>query len=443
MPTDFIRSFLDYAAVDEAPYDFHVMAAYAALGAAAGRRFWFQDGKRAIYPNPYILLVGDAGCGKSEAMSNCKEILNELGSIQQAYSAESVEGLLRVIGGQPKAKPPIHSKCKVKRLGPGGKEVEVHEMTILANEFINFIHIKPENWISTLNDIYEGGDYGYRTKNAGEDWLTNPYITLFGAIPTDVQKKLQGLDIINTGFARRCLLVYGDRQHDKPVAERLYTDKEKAAYAAALQRLKEIQCQGGELTFTPDARTFYIDWYEDHSININERSTPATRGYCRVKSSHVKKLAILNSLARRDDLLITEEELLLALGTLAKMEKNFPFIFGGVGRNELASVSIKVLEYIKGLTFPVGWKKLCSQFFSQMTAGKGFGELTECLTHLVNVGEIVSFNIRDPKLQISEQCWATPAVQTEFLRVHAPHLLPPSDATPPLSSRDTAVEENQ
>jgi hypothetical protein len=64
-------------------------------------------------------------------------------------------------------------------------------MTIIANEFVNFISVDDKGWINALNDIYDEDIYKYRTKNMGEDILVGPYTVLLGALTNEVATDMQ------------------------------------------------------------------------------------------------------------------------------------------------------------------------------------------------------------------------------------------------------------
>ena len=152
---------------------------------------WLPFGDEAIFPNLYVLLVGEAGNGKTVALRKAKRILTEINDTALSRSVETPEGLWRYMNGEPKADPPIESPvCFIARW-PDGQLRECHPMTIIANEFVNFISKDPEGWMHSLNDIYDEDKYEYRTKNKGEDNLTGPYIVILGALTTEVSFDLQ------------------------------------------------------------------------------------------------------------------------------------------------------------------------------------------------------------------------------------------------------------
>lgn len=425
----YLRDYLFFTSENEAPDMFHVWCGYGALSAAVGRRVWLVRGDKVVYPNIYVLLVGSAGCGKTEALGHARKLLARLENVPTSMSIETPEGICRFMGGNPKADPPIESPCSLHLPWPDGHVRVTHNMTICANEFIDFISKNPEGWTSMLNNIYDEDKYDYRTKNQGEDVLIGPYVVLLGAIPTDVQKKLQQTDIINTGFGRRTFMQYGERKYSTPFADQKFTDVHRAAQQRCLDRLRHIQSFRGPLTRTPEAGEWWKAWYDEHSKTLLQRATPATQGWLSSKPNQVVKLAILTSLSERDDLTLRPEDYQLGLEYINQMELGFPMIFGGVGRNELGPLAMKLLETMTNSPAPLTIKQMTTRFFAYFTAGKGSAELHECLNYLVNTGRIASATVHVRGTPMSETYYSIPEVIAKLIADAGPSA-PPSGATP-------------
>lgn len=408
----YISDYLHYADCDEAPSMFHLWSAYSTISAAIGRRVWLPRPPSVIYANLYVLFVGDAGCGKSQAMYKAKRVLAQSGDIRISHSVETPEGILRYLCGDPTAKPPIISECLEPMTWPDGVIRSTHSLLIMANEFIDFIRTNPEGWTGFLNNVYDEDNYTYRTKNQGTDVLPGPYICLLGAIPTDVSRELQEVNIINTGFARRTIMQYGRRRFEDPKPRPSMSESQRAAEQRCVERLRAIRKFKGELKESPEAFEYYNEWYVNHSRGLLKRSTPATLGWLSSKPTQVIKLAILTCLSESDDLVITPVHYEISLAYLAEMEQTIMMIFGGVGRNELASIAIKVLEHLQNIGEPVAKTALATRFHSSLAAGKGAQELDEILAHLKLTEQIVEewVKVTSPAGEIQAALYATPKI---------------------------------
>ena len=418
----YLTDYLSYATDNEAPEMFHVWSAYSALSAAVGRRVWFIQGPIVFYPNIYVLLVGDAGSCKSTAMRYAQDLLSNLGGknpgefIHMSCSVETPEAFCKFIGGDTEKDPPTVSKCLKMMQWPNGKLEATHAYHIQANEFLNFISKNDVGWTVTLNDIYDQDRYSYKTKNMGTDIVVGPYITLLGAIPTESSKQLQRVDVISTGFARRTFLQHGERRFDNPKPRIHYGPEQEALRNKCLAHLVEVQKLSGPMKETPEAAAFYDAWYIEHNRTLAKRATPQTKGWLSSKATQVIKLAVLNSLAHRLTREIIVQDYQLGLAYLDELEKGFPFVFGGVGRNDLAPLAMKLLEHLTLVNEPVSFGALKRKFFSAFSPGKGFNELTECMTHLVDSSQVIARSVTTKVPPIIEEIvYATPVAWNAFV----------------------------
>ena len=444
----FLRDYLTYSTGNEAPEMFHVWAGYAALSATISRRVWIVDGDQAIFPNLYCMLVGDAGCGKSTALKRTKRMLAELGDVPISRNVETPEGLWRFMAGDPSTNPPTPSPVAFPVVWPDSQIRECHPMTIIANEFVNFISKDQEGWTVALNDIYDDDKYEYRTKNKGEDLLIGPYIVILGALTTDISRELQKARIIGTGFARRCIFQYGERKFFDPHPRQSFTPTEQAAKTSAFEHLKRVQRIAGEMILGEPTWEWWEDWYRNHTVNIPKMSTPQTKGWFTSKPNQVLRLAILTSLSEGLDKVVTIPHLEIALAYLAEMEKDLYQIFGGFGRNELAGVAVMIHEYVSLCTQPITQRQLKLNFFSMCKPPNDF---EMCLQYLVDAGKVVTKVVTLGNL--IDTIIATPPVMKEFgdnhvilgqLLVKGPSVAPQVvlDVTGPLSRLDVTTTDS-
>jgi hypothetical protein len=289
--------------------------------------------------------------------------------------------------------------------------VETHEMCFMANEFVDLIRIAPEAWTVFMNNIFDCQTYDYGTKNSGEDILTNPYITLIAGLTTGQAHKLHKIDILNSGFARRALLQYGERMFESPVPVPCFGPDQAIAKESCLSRLRRIRDLSGEVRLDADAHIWWDTWYREHNLTLRNRATHATKGYLGSKSMQLQKLAMLTSLGTRDDLIISPTEFELAASYLTEMEKSFSFIFGAMGRNENAQVAMTILEHVRQSPVPVSFTKLFSAYYNQFTSGRSGPELIEVMSYLTSLGELRTQMFGQPLTAH----WATPEVMEKFL----------------------------
>lgn len=409
---------------------FHVWGAYVALSAAISRKVWLPFGARAMFPNIYVLLVGDAGNGKSLGMWFCKNLIARVTGGETANqncipisgSIETAPGLWRFMAGQPNATPPVPSHVSFAAKWPDGKLRDVHPMTIIANEFIDFISIDDKGWINALNNIFDEPVYHYRTKNQGEDVLTGPYIVMFGGLTTQVSTNMQKEQIISTGLARRTIFQFGERDFENPKSILTETPEQREAFERCLAhcRLLNSHKVAGAFTWTDEVKGWWDNWYRAHNKDIPNKA-PNVKSWFTSKPDQVLKLGMLTSLSEGTDLILKTEHLELGLYYLGVLEETLHKIFGGVGRNELAGVAMQMHDFVSALRSPLPMGKLRSQYFHLCKPPHDFDQ---CVLHLCESGALQRMTGVLQKSQTLFDVIATPKCLAAFCEEHSLPLPP-------------------
>lgn len=416
----FLRPYLTYATANEAPYMFHVWGAYMCLAAIVGRKLWFESDDGFLYPHLYVLYVGKAGNGKGEAMRKVKEIIRPFvdnGELHFSGNVETPEGFIRYICGNPKGNPPIESPVKRVTMSPTGFMTETTPITIFASEFVNFIAMNAEGWINLLNDIWDADlQYHYRTKGQGEDIVAGPSVNLFGALTTSSAADLRKQHIIGTGLGRRTLFQHGERQWDKPVPRRRITPERLQAKTEAIAALRQVSKMVGLMKNSDAANEWWDEWYIKNLAETPAKDLTVQSWYAS-KSDIMIKLAMLTA-ASEGRMVIEIVDYMVVLEYLAVLEKDLPLIFGGVGRNELAEVSIVIYEYVAALKEPIGFRSLKARFFSICKPPSDF---ENCIQYLKDSGQLKSgiMTVKSGMNFSQEEVFATPAVLAEFSQLLA------------------------
>ena len=287
-----LSDYLDYTAGTEVPDMFNVWGGYFLVSTCVSRRVWFRLGNLTIFPNIYVMLVGDAGNGKTVAIKSIKTVLHGAEFTAISNSVETPEGLLRHMNGQPDKDPPIPSPVAFETLWPDGMVAPVYPTAVIANEFVNFINKAQDNWIAFLNDVYDEDNYTYRTKTMGKDNLIGPYITLFGALTTEVSFDLQNAKIISSGFARRTIFQYGARNFEVPHAIPETNPENIAILKSIIKQVQALSRCKGEFRWSNDAKATYKEWYDlDMPKNPGDASTPSLVDHVQTDPTHKTQYA--------------------------------------------------------------------------------------------------------------------------------------------------------
>lgn len=115
------------------------------------------------------------------------------------------------------------------------------------------------------------------------------------------------------------------------------------AIARCQIRLIDIaQMKGGVFEMSQGAKEWYYNWY----LENDKIDGGLLQSYYGNKRMHLLKLAMLHSLAEKDELLITEEDLQATNDYLAMIEKKMEVVFRSSGKNEEYPLRIDILNLI-------------------------------------------------------------------------------------------------
>lgn len=369
---------------------FNVWSGYSCLSASIMRKCWLPWGGHAIYPNIYVMLVGDAGNGKTWAMDKARRLMVLVPDLTEQISAsvETPQAWIKAMVGAPDEKPPRPAFGKFPAKWYDGVVRDSHCAIIMANEFINYISLMPPEWINVLNDIYDRDYYPYRTLNQGTINVTGPYVTMLAALTTEISNDLQKTKIISTGLARRTLFQYGERRWNNPCPEPTFTDEQMAAKLRCIEYLKGLKSVAGEFSWGVGTKEWWREWYVPHLAAVPQKS-PTTKSWYASKNVQLLKLTMLTALSEGGPLEITVPHFEVALEQLSNLELDLDKIFGGVGRNELGSVAQKMCEFVHALPVPVSMRQMRQNFFTSCRPPHDFDF---CINHLIDSGQCIRYN---------------------------------------------------
>ena len=128
----------------------------------------------------------------------------------------------------------------------------------------------------------------------------------------------------------------------------------------------------GPFTFDEEGADSYVAWYEEQDKRMAAGDLPVAderfAGYCERRSTHIRKLCMVLSASRGDDLIIRRVDFDRALGILRSAELKMYKTFGGLGTAQYGQVTEKVLNHIKSMTC-VTRSSLMTKFRRDMDGG--------------------------------------------------------------------------
>ena len=343
---NWLAAYLEYGSESESPDAYHVWTALSAIASVTRRRTWLDQGIFLLYNNMYIALVGPpARTAKTTAIRLGRELVQEVPGIIMGPDSVSREQLIRAM-----------ATCTVDNQSC---------MTIHSSEFSSILDISGIQMIQFLTDIYDcdyknTAGWRYETKHAGHDKIMNPFLNMLVGTTPDYIADSMPANITGLGFSSRTIFVYEDRERQ----QNPFPDPPPQHLVDALvQDLQHISGLGGSFEWDdPDPTKFnrkdrstwgsghlaYSEFY-DH-LYSNPPTDHRLQGYHWRKKVHCLKVAMLLSLAERDELILDAQVINTAIKFLDALEASMARTFSAVGKFSLASD----LERIGGQIWDAG-----------------------------------------------------------------------------------------
>lgn len=366
--TEFLNDYMSMVEDTESPRIYHVWAAVSAMAASLGRRCKFKLGPFDIFPNHYILLVGNPAVRKSSASSIMKKNLTKATGVRFAPpdTAGQRQGLVSAMKGQEDQNPEFVGAVDLATadkslltLGdiervtnvleeddPGyesfkAHKLDKHHIMVVANEFSRFIGQNNLGMLDFLTTMWDGDDYEYQTKE-NLVRLQNPLVNIFGATTPTMLANSMPPSAGGQGFLSRIILVYGARKYRSIPRP---TEPDPVLTAKVRESISRVYMElSGTFDETPEARAYSESLY-DKPLNI----TDSRFGYYQERRyTHLIKLAMCLC-ASRGDMCITKSDYEEAHRILQATERGMPDALGEFGLNPLATLKQTMLDTLKGI----------------------------------------------------------------------------------------------
>ncbi|MCI0561827.1 MAG: DUF3987 domain-containing protein [Nitrososphaera sp.] len=321
--SNWIQGYREYSSESEAPDSFHFWIALSTLASVLRRNVRLDMGIFPLYPNLYITLVSPAGkVGKSINVRLGRELLQRIEGIYIGPDSCTREELIQSM---------VNSELATQSA-----------VTVHSSEMSSIIDPSGIKMIQFLTDIYDCPNiWRYDTKASGRFTVNFPCLNMLACTtPTWISTGFPEA-ATQQGFTARTVFVYEEETRksnpwpkapNQELIEKLVSDLN---YISTLQ---------GEFQVTPAAVSLYNRKYDEW--RLGSPKDYRVEGYYHRKRIHVLKIAMIISVADRDNLIISERDLQLALGILEVTEANMVKTFSAVGKYEHADALERILGMV-------------------------------------------------------------------------------------------------
>lgn len=265
-------------------------------------------------PHLYVMLVGPAGYRKTTAMEKFGiPLLEKVAPIlTQGPTFVTKEALLTQI---------INS--------------EDSSIYLTITEFGDIMQKNGPEMYDFFTSMFDGKKkVESRTQSRGIEFAEKPCINMLAATTPQWISSNMPVAAIGGGFASRVIFVYADVLSRKQMYYRnLDFDALNALEDDLIHDLSHIANNlEGDFTLTEEAFDFMEDWYQN--THPDKAPSPKLEGYWQRKPTHIHKVAMLHSVATKDELQLTLKDFQFAIAAVESTEPSLVKVFSGVGQNE-------------------------------------------------------------------------------------------------------------
>lgn len=353
---DLFSLYFQYVKDTESPYIFHRWSLIGGLGAWLGRSCWLPFGANRIFPNQYIMLIGNPGSRKTTAIKGVKKILSNAG--YSFFSAEKTSKEKFLVDLQGDEKEELNGTI-VNLFGDGSPMGDEKQCFIVADEFNEFVGSGNIEFLSLLGALWDWDDteipYKSRTKTSKSVGIYQPTISILAGNTHAGFAQAFPLDMLGQGFMSRLVLIYSEPTGKKITIPPTPDPSLLANMVGELQEIREVV--KGPMTLSGHALSaldsIYKTWHELEDFRFKHYSTR--------RLTHLLKVCIiLTAVAKRNEILV--EDVLLGNTVLTFAEQHMPKAMGELGRKRSSDVSSILMSMLYETRNPLSiadlWKKL-------------------------------------------------------------------------------------
>ncbi len=358
MKDDLFDLYFEYAKGTEPPAVFHRWSLIGCIGAYLGRQMWLPFNGR-LFPNQYIMFVGDPGTRKSSAIKRATKLIGLAGYDKFGAQKTSMEKFLldlqdgdiskdEVVGGYegPHGKSKdkaidVLMTLKLKGEGNDTTDEEPREMFVAADEFNNFLGSGNITFQSLLGELWDWDEpdrfYKQRLKNSKSVSIYQPTINILAGNTPSSFADCFPLASIGQGFMSRLILVHGESTGVKITFPKEPSEALKDKIISHLRRMK-LSCQGA-MTMTDDAMNA-LDMIYKGGLPLEDQRF---QHYSTRRFTHLLKIVMVVTAARISTN-ITVPDVLYANTLLSWIEATMPKAIGELGKSRNSEAANKIMQ---------------------------------------------------------------------------------------------------
>lgn len=362
---------------------------YFLISSALQRRVWLSGAETAIYPNMFAVFTGPPGTGKSLVTNTIKNLLGE----QVRYVGKVTEGdrvtqlpLFPIAADSTTFESLVEETFNANSIHQIDDNNKYYHQSILfiLDELSSIFKQNAEDTTTFLLTTYSGTKYVRKTRHKGHFIITRPCLGMLACTVVDNLRELIRRHILDTGLSARTIFVHAQMSRFRQILIPERTQEQLQARAQLVEHLQNLSQVYGRIDYAPGVLSHLQEWWEDRRKVVRNNS-PTLANYYERKALHVNKLAITCLFMEQyKSMTIEKQHVDRAIQILDEAENTMHLPLAGGGRNELYTIALDVLEYIRGHKGSLSELEVISHFLPRATSD----ELLQVFVTLESQGKL-------------------------------------------------------
>lgn len=377
--TPLLKDIIKLAENQEAADFSYLWAGLSCIAAQLARNVYIPFGNGKIYPNLYVMFVGDPGKRKSTAIKDLKKRIKAAGYQNICGDKVTMQKYLLDLAGVGEGSIE-DSNITEFNLGITLGTNDYVESYINQDEFSDFIGINNYPFISLLGNFWDIDEpYVYRTKNGQSIEIPSPIVNILGATTPSQFNTIFPPAISEQGFLSR-LIIVNIPESKRKIARPLPSDA--SVVEKVVDGLKAVRKLSGELVMSDAV------WNKLEEIYLSWQPVEDTRfaHYSTRRHTQLLKLCILSTCSRYT-IEMSVDDVVFANTLLSFTEHFMPQALGQFGKNKDGDVNSKVISYLRS-SFPTA--KSLQDIIIPISTETDVMSLQKILTNLVVAEKVVA-----------------------------------------------------
>lgn len=348
---DYLASYREYTSHAIAPRLYSEWAGVISIASVLNQQCWIERGFYRVFPNLYVMLIGDPASGKGTTCEILRNILMEAEFIEFApdrttkekFLVDLEEGYETVNAGAfPSGGTSAVDdffKTEIRKTSPTDIDSSVSNVLVLAEELSDFFGSDNLEFVSLLTKLWSyRGAYRHKIKTGKSVEIVNPNINIFAATTHDSFQLTFPSRLLGTGFLARFILVYGSIPASAEIA--FPTPPSNEGKTKLVRDLMDIRSTVVGQFELDDAEKLLLERVLKNYTGPDDMRFKHYKGRRFVQ---LLKLCAINC-AARGSMKITRADILRANTLLYATELDMGKALGEFGKSRNAEVSNKIMQ---------------------------------------------------------------------------------------------------